>query len=163
MKFWLTVLLLLSFSMAWSQVDPSTPQSDDAEFNVFLFTLLLVFIAIIVGAIIAGALLAIISLFALLALVSAGVLSTSILVGLYRKSLAAGFKTAIVLTCSLGSAFLGTIIFWLINRIFQIHLNPPTAALIGAFSGLLGGILLGLILNSIIRLFLKYCRQKLSF
>ena len=53
--------------------------------------------------------------------------------------------------------------FWLINRLFHIDLSTRSAVLIGACSGLLGGLLLGAVLFILIRLFMEYCRQKLSF
>ena len=163
MKFWLTFLFVTLFCMnGWAQSDLSTP-ADDNEFNLFLLVLAIAFFSIIIGAVLVGSILAVLLLFSILALVSAGILSAGVLVGLYRRSLTAGFRTVLLLICGLGGSLAGTICFWLINRIFNIHLTNPTAALVGAFSGLLGGILLGLALAGIIRIFLEYCRQKLSF
>jgi len=140
--------------------DPSS-QPDD-EFNLFLLTIGLVVACIIIGATIVGAAAATLFLLSLFALVSAGVLSAGILVGLYRRSLSAAFTTILSLVCSGAIMIAGAISFWLINRAFHIELTTSTALLIGAFSGLLGGLLLSFILTGIIRIFLNYCRQKLS-
>lgn len=167
MKFLLTALFTLFLSFLWmggyAQSDPSIPQPDDSEFNLFLLALTIAFFSIVIGAIISGSILVTLVLLLIMALVSAGILSAGILVGFYRKSLEAGFRTVLLIICSLSGILLGTICFMLINTSFKIHLTPSTAALAGACSGLLGGFLLGYALAGIIRIFLNYCRQKLSF
>jgi hypothetical protein len=167
MKFLLTAFFVLSLSLLWiggfAQSDPSIPQPDDSEFNLFLLALAIAFFSIVIGAILVGSILVTVCLLSVLALVSAGILSTGILVGFYRKSLEAGFRTVLLIICSLGGTLLGAICLMLINTIFKIHLTPSTAALAGACSGLLGGFLLGFVLSGIIRIFMNYCRQKLSF
>ena len=142
--------------------DLSIPQPDD-EFNIFLLAITIAFFSMVIGGALIGAFAAILLLLALLALVSTGILSAGILSALYRRSIAAGFRTMLVIICSLGGILGGMICFWLINRIFNIHLTSPTAALVGAFGGLLCGLLLGFLLAGILRIFMNYCRQKLSF
>jgi hypothetical protein len=142
--------------------DLSIPQPDD-EFNIFLLAITIAFFSMVIGGALIGAFAAIILLLALLALVSTGILSAGILSALYRRSIAAGFRTILLIICSLGGILGGMICFWLINRIFNIHLTSPTAALVGAFGGLLCGLLLGFLLAGILRIFMNYCRQKLSF
>jgi len=167
MKFLLTAFFTLFLSFLWmggfAQSDPSIPQPDDSEFNLFLLALAIAFFSVVIGAIITGSILVTLFLLLVLALVSAGILSAGILVGFYRKSLGAGFRTALLIICSLTGILLGSVCFMLINNIFKIHLTPSTAALAGACSGLLGGFLLGIVLAGIIRIFMNYCRQKLSF
>jgi len=142
--------------------DLSIPQPDD-EFNIFLVAITIAFFSMVIGGALIGALAAILVLLSLFALVSAGILSAGLLSALYRRSIAAGFRTILLVICSLGGILGGTICFWLINRIFNIHLTSPTAALVGAFGGLLCGLLLGFLLAGILRIFINYCRQKLSF
>jgi hypothetical protein len=142
--------------------DLSVPKPDD-EFNAVLLVVGIAFVCIVIGATLAGAAAATLLLLLLFALVSAGIISAGVLTGLYRKSLAAGFTTVLVLISSFTTMVGGAICFWLINRIFHIDLTSSTALLLGAFSGLIGGLLLGYVLAGIIRLFINYCRQKLSF
>jgi hypothetical protein len=149
--------------MAAAPVSASAARQDDEEFNVFLLALGTAFVCVVLGATLAGSMLAILFLLSVFLLVSAGVLSVGILVGFYRRSVAAGFRTVLMIACIGGGVFCGGIAFWLINRIFDIHLRPLTAVLTGAFSGLVGGLLLGLVLFTIIRVFLNYCRKKLAF
>ena len=141
----------------------SPTRPDDDEFNVFLLALGTAFVCIVLGATLAGSMLATLFLLGVFLLVSAGVLSVAILVGFYRRSMAAGFRTMLMIVCIGGGVCCGAVAFWLINRVFDIHLQPLTALLLGAFSGLVGGLLLGLVLFTIIRLFLNYCRKKLAF
>lgn len=141
----------------------SATRQDDEEFNVFLLALGTAFVCIVLGATLAGSMLATLFLLGVFLLVSAGVLSVGILVGFYRRSVTAGFRTVLMIACIGGGVSCGAIAFWLINRVFDIHLQPLTALLVGAFSGLVGGLLLGLVLFTIIRLFLNYCRKKLAF
>lgn len=150
-------LTLLAYS-SWAQ----TGQPDDG-FNLFLLTLAIAFFSVVIGAILFGSLIVLLLLLAVFSLVSMGILSAGILVGWYRRSVAAGFKTVLMIVAIGGGTLCGAGAFWLINRNFDIHLRPLTAALTGAFSGLVGGLLLGLILFNIIRLFLNYCRKKLAF
>jgi hypothetical protein len=159
-----TILLLFIYIGGYTQslTDPSTPQPDD-EFNIFLVVITIAFFSMVIGGALIGAIAVIVLLLSLFALVSAGILSAGLLVGLYRRSIAASFKTVLVIICSGSGIIGGTICFWLINRIFNIHLTPPTAALVGAFGGLLCGLLLGFLLSGILRIFMNYCRQKLSF
>jgi hypothetical protein len=140
--------------------NPST-QPDD-EFNIFLLTIALSAACVIIGATIVGAAAATLFLLLLFTLVSAGIVSAGILIGLYRRSVSAAFKSILALICSITISIAGAAAFWIINRIFHIDLTTSTALLIGAFSGLLGGLLLSFTLTTIIRIFFNYCRQKLS-
>lgn len=153
-------LTLLAFS-SWAQAGPLGQPEDG--FNLFLLTLAIAFFSVVIGAILFGSLIVLLLLLAVFSLVSMGILSAGILVGWYRRSVAAGFKTVLMIVTISGGALCGAGAFWLINRVFDIHLRPVTAALTGAFSGLVGGLLLGLILFNIIRQFLNYCRKRLAF
>jgi hypothetical protein len=135
----------------------------DDEFDIFLLAVGIAFVCIVIGATLVGSLVATLAMLALFGLVTAGVLSAGVLLGLYRKSISAGFKTVIGITGCLSGILIGEIAFFLINRIFHLHLSGVAVLLIGGFSGLVGGLLLGLVLFLLIRLFLNYCRAKLSF
>ena len=135
----------------------------DEEFNVFLLAIAIAFVCIVVGATLVGSMLVALALLAIFGLVTAGVLSAGILVGLYRKSISEGFKTVMAVTGCLCGILIGEIAFYLINRIYQLHLSGVAVFGIGGFCGLVGGMLLGIVLFMMIRAFLNYCRAKLSF
>jgi len=89
-------LLFASFFHAFSQSRNSAPEPDE-EFNLFLFILLIVFICGMIGAAIIGALAAMLILFILFALISIGVLSSSVALGLYTRSYSVGFKSFLIM------------------------------------------------------------------
>jgi hypothetical protein len=161
LTFFLISVLLLGANVLHAQTAPG--QQADDEFNLFLMAVGIAFLCIVVGATIVGSLIATLSMLVLFGLVTAGVLSAGILVGFYRKSIGAGFKTVIAITGCLSGIVIGEIGFYLINRIYHLHLSGVAVVGIGGFSGLVGGMLLGFVLLLIIRLFLNYCRAKLSF
>jgi len=138
--------------------DPG-PATDDMPFALIAAV---AFLSLALGGAIIGAFAATLFLIALLALVSAGILSAGILYGLHKRSVAAGFKTLLLIVCSLGGIVAGAGGFWLIHRFFHIHMTTQTSVLLGAVAGLLGGLLLGIVLFGLIRAFLEYCRKKLS-
>jgi len=165
MKRALTFLLIAVFLLCadglYAQTDPGLKPDD--EFNLFLFSIAIAFICNVVGTTLVGSMLVGIALLALLGLVAAGVLSAGLLVGLYRKSISAGFKTVMAVTGCLAGVLIGEIAFYLINRIYHLHLSGVAVLGIGGFCGLVGGMLLGIVLFTMIRAFLNYCRAKLSF
>lgn len=151
-----TCLLLAIQTQALAQT--TTPTDD--EFNPAFIVLAVIFLVIMFGSIIIGAIVSAILLLLVFALVSAGILSTSLLVGLYKRSFSAGFKTFLVFSCAIAGSTFGALAIALINHFFHFHWNHPTTVLIGAGSGLAGGILLGLVVFSMIRLFVHYCRNR---
>jgi hypothetical protein len=161
LTFFLIPVLLLCANVLHGQTPPGV--QPDEEFNLFLIAVGIAFLCIVIGAILVGSLIATLSMLALFGLVAAGVLSAGILVGLYRKSIGAGFKTVIAITGCFSGIVIGEIAFYLINRIYHLHLSGIAVLGIGGFSGLVGGMLLGFVLLLMIRVFLNYCRTKLSF
>ena len=161
LTFFLITLLLLCADRLHAQTDPGLRPDD--EFNVLFMAVVIALLCIVIGATLVGAAVAVLVLFALLGLVTAGILSAGVLVGLYRRSVSAGFKTVVGVTGCLGGVVIGVIAFYLINRLFHLHLSGIATLLIGGFGGLIGGLLLGLVLYLLIRVFLNYCRAKLSF
>jgi hypothetical protein len=162
MKYPLLLILTALLLFATSGFAQTGKPADDDVFNLFLFAYAVAFLGIAGAAILIGAVIMVGFLAALFALASAGVLSTGILVGLYRRSLAAGFRTLVVLVCGLGGLFTGAIGLWLVDRIFGLSWKFQTILLTGALGGLAGGMLLGLIVVFILRAFFRYCKQRLA-
>src|SRR6202000_930424 len=99
-----------------------TTQDDDMD--MFLLFYAIGFIGVAFAVVFVGAAVMVGFLLVLFALVSAGVLSTGILVGMYRRSVAAGFRTLLVIICGLAGLFTGAIGLWLVRRIFYLHSEP---------------------------------------
>lgn len=161
LTFFLITALLLCADGLYAQTDPGLRPEE--EFNLFLFSIAIAFICIVVGATLVGSMVVSLALLVLLGLVTAGILSAGVLVGLYRKSISAGFKTIMAVTGCLSGVLIGEIAFYLINRAYHLHLSGVAVLGIGGFCGLVGGMVLGMALFALIRAFLNYCRTKLSF
>src|ERR1700689_684810 len=71
----------------------------DDEFNLFLFAYLIAFLAIVFALTLVGTALLIGLLLVVFGMVSAGILSTGIIVGIRRRSIEAGFKTILIILC----------------------------------------------------------------
>jgi hypothetical protein len=140
-----------------------TTTNNDDDFSVFLIAYAIGFVSVIAAASLVGTIIFALVLLALFGLISAGIISTGLLVGIRKRSIAAGFKTAFVIFTSLVGTLAGSMALWLVNHFFHLHWQPVNAALIGALAGLVGGLLLGIILISFLRFFLEYCQRKLSF
>ncbi|HEV2482249.1 MAG TPA: hypothetical protein VGS79_21440 [Puia sp.] len=137
--------------------------TQDDDMDMFLLFYGIAFICIAFGAVFVGAAVLVGFLAVLFLLVSAGVFSTSVLMGMYRRSVAAGFRTLLMIICGLAGLFTGAVGLWLVGRIFHLHWKPQTALVTGAFGGLVGGVVLGLVLFFIFNTFFRYCRRRLAF
>ncbi len=134
-------------------------QSDDFSPGMLFFALIgLALILICVGA---GIVLTVLGLLAIFGLVSFGVLSTSLIVGLNKKSFAKGFKTFIVLSSTVGGLLICGTGFWLFNKIVHWW-TTQTAIFTGATCGLLAGLIFGLLANYILQRLTNYFKTKLN-
>jgi hypothetical protein len=137
-----------------------------ATFNDDGFDGLLIFVlpvlGIMAGAAIVGSMAAALILLVLLGIASAGILSAGVLVGLYRRSISAGFRTVLYLVCTLGGIVFGVGAFYLVNHFFHLHFTYKNILLAGAGGGLLGGLLLGLVVFQLIKLLFRYLRARLA-
>jgi len=136
---------------------------EDDGMNVFLFVFGMAFLCVAGAAILLGGAIMVGFLAVLFALVSAGVLSTGILAGMYRRSVAAGFRTLLVIVCGLAGLFTGAVGLWLVDRIFKLEWKAQTALLTGGLGGLVGGMALGLVLFFIFNSFFRYCRRRMAW
>jgi hypothetical protein len=105
-------------------------------------------------------LLFLLSLLLVIFLASTGIISVSLLAGLYRKSLAAGIKTFIVLTSSITGMIFCAATCWLVGKIQ--YCDSDAVILASAVCGLVGGLVAGLLIYNILRRFADYLKQKLN-
>jgi hypothetical protein len=134
-------------------------QSDDFSPGLLFFALIaFTFILASVGC---GVMLTVLGLFIVFGLISFGVLSTSIIVGLNKKSFTKGFKTFLVLISTIGGLFFGGIFFGLLN-IWLHWWTTKTAIIMGATCGLIGGLLLGLLAYYILQRLTNYFKERLN-
>ena len=156
----LTFLALLATSFLYAQtVNNNTQPDDDVP---FLGIMAMALVAMITAGFIAGFMGMCILLAGMLALIMAGILSSSLLVGIYKRSFTAAFRVFLLLACGIFGALSGLCGFWMANHIFDLHISGPFVAAIGLTGGLLGGIILALSMIGVIRLFLAFATKKLS-
>jgi len=166
-----TLLCLFTVSPLLAQGEDSTTVStiptpaenpaDDTSEGIFMAYLIIagaIFVMVCVGA---GAVLATAVLLLLFALVSAGVLSTAVVSGLYHRSWSKGFRTLVVMCSAIASMIAGAIVFFFITQLFQ-WCTPATSIITGGLAGLAGGLVLGKMICLILRRLLAYFRQKLN-
>ncbi|SDJ98563.1 hypothetical protein SAMN05421823_101586 [Catalinimonas alkaloidigena] len=101
------------------------------------------------------------ALLALVGLITVGVVSTSVFIGVHQRSATKGFlaftlTTFAVIGCALGCAS-GEILYRILHQG-----TVATSLLLGAFVGLIAGILFGRIAFRLLQRFITYLRQKLT-
>ncbi len=74
-------------------------------------------------------------------LIAGGVVSTSIGVAIYRKSVASGVRIFVFMSLGLIGAIGGIGLGWLIWRLFQFNVLGYNNMILGGITGLLGGLL----------------------
>ncbi|WP_370900682.1 hypothetical protein [Chryseobacterium gossypii] len=108
----------------------------------FLIVLLLMGALFFGLAVIIGAVICILCLLLLIALISAGLISASVLVGYQQKSVNKGFKTFFISASTLGTTIISVIFFRVLNSIYDWWATD-TSVIAGIAFGLLSGLLLG--------------------
>ena len=146
--------LLLLLALLTSQTLLAQAPPDQMDEKSFLILLAMVMISVCLGLMLTGFLASMLLLIITIAMTSAGIISTAIVVGLYKKSVSAGFKTLFTLASAIGGAVVGIAGLFFINEIFSFHFTRSTIAWAGLAGGLIGGILLALIIIHIIRIVL---------
>lgn len=133
------------------------PQYDDNFYEAGLVTMTIFFLIgfCILTAI--GVALATLILLAILALGFVGAFSTSIIYGLYKKSLDKAFRLFMVLSFGFCGAVFSSLIFIFLNKIlhwFSFESALLQGAVIGLLSGLVAGFIAFQILKSLTKLFI---------
>lgn len=141
--------------------DNSTAVPDD-DFDLFLLVFATIVISVMIGFAMVGALSAIGLLLLLAAFISFGVLSVSVLAGLYKRSVTTSFKTFVHIACPLAGAISGILGFWIIINLFKVSILNQSGLLAGAIGGFLGGLLLAFVFTKITLILAKYLLRKLS-
>lgn len=114
-----------------------------------------------VGAAIVGAMAATLIIFALFALAAIGALSTSIAVGLYKKSFASGFKTFLLIAFGAGCSFFGGAGLFAVHFFFHLPLSAGLCVLVGGISGLIGGIIMAAATYHVFQWVIRSAAQRL--
>jgi len=127
---------------------------DDFLVAMLLMGALVFFILGVIG-IILGLLLILIVIF----LISAGIISASLLVGLQQKSLSKGFKTFFISVSILGSTIASVILFLFINTV-KNWWQADTAIIAGIVSGIASDWILGVIMFTASKKLVMFLKNK---
>jgi hypothetical protein len=151
-------LFLFIPSLVYCQDGSQSPPKPDDDFNVFL----LVFAAIsaMLGAALAGAIFVVGFLLLAGAFVGFGILSVSVLAGIYKRSITAGFKTFLYITCPVAGIGIGVVGFYILTELFHLSISRQMGLVAGILGGLVGGLLMALAIHQLTSLVLKYLLKK---
>ena len=94
-----------------------------------------------------------------LGLLALGVLSTSVAVGLYKRSIASGFKTLVISTSTVGGSIIGALGIFILFKITHWG-NVPFSTLAGAIGGSIAGLCFGFLAVFTIRKISKIISNK---
>lgn len=115
-------------------------RNDDDFLAVLLLLGSFVFLALTVISILLGLLF----VATIILLISGGIISTSVIVGIQQRSITKGFKTLFLSSAIVGSTIVSVIFCIFLNAVYDWHSNN-TAILIGIGLGIVLGIGLGLL------------------
>ncbi len=155
-----------SLSISKSNLSSTTsdlPQYDDNFYEAGLVTMTIFFLIGFCILIAIGVAIATLILLAILALGFFGAFSTSIIYGLYKKSLSKAFRLFMVLSFGFCGAVFSSLVFIFFNEILR-WFTFENALLQGAILGLLSGFVAGFIafqiLKSLTKLFIAKLKTK---
>lgn len=106
-------------------------------------------------------LIAILCLFAIFGFVLVGAISTSVIVGINKKSFTSGFKTFVTVFSTFAFGIIGIGSFWFLNKLLHWW-NETKAITIGLSIGLISGLITGLILAFVIKKMSTFLKAKLE-
>jgi hypothetical protein len=158
--FFLFSFLLLAGTYCFCQ--QTAPPVEDEKFNLFLFSLAFMFVCALMGAAIIGALTAILILSLIFGLVTMGIISTSVVVGIYKRSIGAGFATFMYFAFCISCMAISTGGLFLVKFFVTIPYTNFTLLLTGLGSGLLAGLILGFCTYKLLQLSAQTILKKLA-
>ena len=109
-------------SLSAAQSNPEYEEGyDDTPFMLIMAIIGIVILCVCIGC---GIVLSAAVLFLIFAMTSFGILSTSLIVGFYKRSLTKGIKTFYVLCSTIGFAIFGAIGLFIVNRFYHWMDSP---------------------------------------
>ncbi|MBD3907190.1 hypothetical protein NAL32_18855 [Chryseobacterium sp. Ch-15] len=129
---------------------------NDDDFLVVLLIMGAIFFAIVV---IIGVVLCLLFILLLIGLITAGILSTSVLIGIQQKSVSKGFKTFFLGVSMVGCTIVSIIFFWFVNSVKEWW-DTNISIVIGVFCGVLVGYILGLLMFVALKKIISLLQKK---
>jgi hypothetical protein len=135
----------------------------DEDFSPMVFMTFLITAALSCVLIGAGIALFLFILLIMFGVVSMGIISSSVIVAIGRRSISKGFKTLLLLSGAATGSLVGMVFFYVINNLFLHRLSGGMASFIGFISGIGGGMLLGLAVYKLLRWSISRMKQRYGF
>ena len=158
--FKLLFICLLIPGLLYCQDGSQSPPNPDDDFNFFLLVFATIAISAMLGAALAGMIVATGVLLLTGAFVSIGILSASILAAIYKRSITAGFKTFLYIVCPLAGMAIGAAGFYILIALFHLDISKQSGLIAGVTGGLLGGLLMAFAVYRVTSILLKYFLKK---
>lgn len=150
-----------SFENVQNQAPERFQQDEDYGAEPGLLLLLLAGAAFVLLSVGLGIALTILAIVAVLGLVSLGIVSASLLVGVSQKSVSKGFKTFVILSCVVAGATGFGLISWLLCVLFEWSAIFTIIAA-GIITGMLSGLIFGIVANYILGKAAFYIKGKFN-
>ncbi|HUC82694.1 MAG TPA: hypothetical protein VMR70_17430 [Flavisolibacter sp.] len=157
-KYIFFVVFLCAFLPSIAQ--QTEPPMPDDGFNIFLLLLMSIFGCAMIGAAIIGAIAASLIVFALFGLASLGVLSAVFAVGIYNKSVSAGFKTFLAIVFGITGGILAIAGAFIANRLLGLSVSESTLISLAGAGGAIGGVLLALATFKVVQTALRMLAKR---
>ena len=137
--------------------DYENAYEDDSPFLIFLLIIAAVVMLFCFGV---GVVVAICIILIILGLLALGVISTSLAVGLHKRSIASGFKTMVITSCTFVGGIVGLIMSYLVYVMISGAGHTAMISLAGGFGGALAGLGFGFLAVFAIRKIAKIISNK---
>lgn len=142
-------LMAVSINILFAQ-DTQVNKQDD-EFELFLLLFGLALVSFVIGFAIIGVAVALGIAAITVGFITMGILSSSVFVGLSKRSVGAAFKTFLYLSLSAAGAIAGAACFFIVCNIFHLSISNRASITTGIIGGIAGGILLSYLISLIMR------------
>lgn len=151
-----------SNTLSTGSANPSTDSyKKDEEFEIFLLLFGSIAIGIMLMCIGFGAVVAVVAFMVLAGFISLGIITTSVYIGLRKRSVSKGANAFIMICTSLFGIISGGISTWALNTVYSWTSAGPAIAT-GVVAGLLGGLILGLFITRILTILINFTDKKLN-
>jgi hypothetical protein len=142
-----------------NSINTNQELADDFAPGLLLFAL--VFVSIMAGAAVFGIIMTTIAMLGIFAMVSFGIVSASIIAGLYTRSVTKGFKVFFILWSIVVGGLFGCTTLYTLN-FFTHWYNVDDAILLGSAFGLVAGLTGGMITFYFLQRLAAWLRSKIT-
>ncbi len=160
---WLTKRAIIVFFMCAATsvmaADALSADPDDGFGPMLMFGIVVIFGCVALSLVGIGIVVAATAALALAAMTMLGIISTSVLTGIFKRRFSTGIRAFHYQLCAALGVPAGVGVLWFGTRFFRIQTRDRDALWIGAVSGICGGLILAFIFEQVMRV---ACRRFLA-